>query len=358
MLFLATLLFVALLYVIPGFLLLDGAAKAMAIPFAPTAIVFWTLALLVYVGCALALRFARHIYEELQLDRESFQIKRYLDARALRWLTLVAIGFIGWQFWKMSGRWAMPYSFAPLYVALLIGFFDLRRRPVFFELSEALPEGRFSATSVPQTIADTGTTLRWEYLAKTGSTELKEYVIEAPVHRDDVAKAEGMTDHPSKPEDYARFVTAGPMDDLHLLAAFLRDASREGGFTPLEEAENVVQMVRSLAYTADAAGPKDHPKYPIQTLADGGGDCEDLAILAASILWQLGHSVALLYVDLGATAHMALGYATDGFSGSFSATGPNGLTYAYVETVPSSEAIGEVPAEFLDRFLRVVVVPI
>jgi hypothetical protein len=359
MLFLATILFVALLYVIPGFLLLDGLVKAVSIPFVPDAVLFWTLSLLLYIACVVGLRFARHVYEELQLDRESFQIKRYLDARALRWLTLVAIGFIGWQFWKMSGRWAMPPSFVPLYVALLLGFFDLRRRPVIDVVTEELPESRFGTTSLPETPADASVTLRWEYLAKAGSTELKEYEIELPVHGDDVTKAAGTTVELRKPEDYARFVTTGPMDDLHVLAARLREESIAGAFSPLEEAENVVYMVRSLAYASDAVGATDQPKYPIQTLADGGGDCEDLAMLAASLLWQLGHPVALLYVELGdSIAHMALGYAAEGFEGSFSASGPDGRTYAYLETVPSAEAMGEIPAEFLDRFRNVVVVPI
>lgn len=82
----------------------------------------------------------------------------------------------------------------------------------------------------------------------------------------------------------------------------------------------------------------DQPKYPIQTLVDGGGDCEDFSILTASILWSLGHPVALLYLETEATAHMAVGYQTDELPGCFAVNGPDDQRYVYIEAAPTEAA--------------------
>ncbi len=359
MLFLATVIFVCLFYIVPGFWLVDLGVRWGAIPFVSPAVFFWLLAAVCYGACLLAVYFGRWAYDELQLEREAFQPKPYLDARAIRWLTWIGLPFIGWQFYEMTTRWAMPYQFAPLYVALLIGFFDLRRRPVSLALPDGLPGPRYVAPMEPGTGAGEEITLRWEYLARGNSPEVHMFEMKLGIDREHYERARHELHFvPSKPADYARFATQGPMDDLRLLAARLRAESQARGYDPVHEVENVVRMVRSLSYRADAPEPADQPKYPLQTLADGGGDCEDFAILAASLLWQLGHTVALLYVETDATAHMALGYRTDTFEGSFTATSSDGRQYSYIETVPSSEEMGEMPEEFLQNLRRAVVVPL
>ncbi len=47
----------------------------------------------------------------------------------------------------------------------------------------------------------------------------------------------------------------------------------------------------------------DYPKYPLETLIDGGGDSEDASILAANLLDLMGYSTVLL----GFPGHMAVG---------------------------------------------------
>ena len=51
----------------------------------------------------------------------------------------------------------------------------------------------------------------------------------------------------------------------------------------------------------------EYPRYPIETLVDGGGDCEDTAILYTSLVRTLGHGALMVVVDTdgdGTVDHM------------------------------------------------------
>jgi hypothetical protein len=68
-----------------------------------------------------------------------------------------------------------------------------------------------------------------------------------------------------------------------------------------------------LEYTSDLVteGYDEYPRYPIETLVDKGGDCEDTAILAASIIRGMGYGVVLLVFPKTADSpgHCAVGVA-------------------------------------------------
>ena len=51
----------------------------------------------------------------------------------------------------------------------------------------------------------------------------------------------------------------------------------------------------------------DYPRYPIEHLKDKEGDCEDKAILAASILRKIGYNVSLIQLP----KHVAVGVNLD-----------------------------------------------
>lgn len=89
--------------------------------------------------------------------------------------------------------------------------------------------------------------------------------------------------------------------------------------------ELAVALAQSLRYQVD---PGDlAPKFPIETFADGYGDCDDKTLLAAAILSRAGFDVAVLF--FAPEQHVALGVRAPGLD--FRGTG-----YAYVEmTTPS-----------------------
>ena len=117
----------------------------------------------------------------------------------------------------------------------------------------------------------------------------------------------------------------------------------EAGYGTRETIENFIAFVQSLPYTSDpeTTGIEEYPRYPLETLVDGGGDCEDVAILIASVLHEMGYGAVLLKLP----QHMAVGVAgEDLFDGTYFVY--NGTRYYYQETTAKGWGVGELPEEF------------
>jgi len=96
---------------------------------------------------------------------------------------------------------------------------------------------------------------------------------------------------------FPEYVTYGDPDVIDL-AEGIRDIY--GGHGLKEIADTVLDVVQQLHYESDI---DPYAKYPIETLCEGSGDCEDLSILYASLMKALVYDVVLLeYSD-----HMQVG---------------------------------------------------
>ncbi|MCB1101190.1 MAG: hypothetical protein KDL10_02430 [Kiritimatiellae bacterium] len=360
MIFLASTVFILLLYVLPGFWVLDRVAHSWLPSGIPDGIKFWFLAVAVYAVCLLTVRIGRFAYDDFQVGREKYPLKSFLDPRGCRWLTGMGLILIGAQAAYMTSRWAMPYSFVPLYAGLLLGFFDLRRRPLPSIDYPELPESSVEETGAPPLadVAGHSVTLQWEYLEHgQGDSWVrfdKTYVLSSQATRGPVVLP------PGDPQAYTRLVKEGLDDGIREIAADLRSESRERKYTPLQELENVVRMVQSVPYRPDRtlAGGADQPSDPAQTLSAGAGDCEDHAILAAAILWLLGHPVGLFLLRMDDESHMALAYRTDAFEGSYCSRATDGRVYSFIETTPADGELGDGPQDLLGNIRRVTVLPL
>jgi transglutaminase-like putative cysteine protease len=103
-----------------------------------------------------------------------------------------------------------------------------------------------------------------------------------------------------------------------------------------------LSFVRSLDYRTDMAayGVEEYPQYPIETLVNGYGDCEDFATLYVSVMQALGRDAALLaMLDTPVGGHMAAGIAGP-YRGA--CVTHNGTAYYYAETTAVMD-IGAVP---------------
>ena len=95
--------------------------------------------------------------------------------------------------------------------------------------------------------------------------------------------------------DYDEYVL-DPLDD-ELLDGISQEITAPFAGDYYEMAENSLYFVqRVIAYRSDPGG-FEYPKYPVETLMDEGGDCEDSSILYASIIRTLGHGALLVGVD-------------------------------------------------------------
>jgi hypothetical protein len=152
-------------------------------------------------------------------------------------------------------------------------------------------------------------------------------------------------------EDYSIYVTH-PLDDNYLNRVILEieRVSQEAGFSYLQEVELTAACVQSLPYTTDSVTtPYDeYPRYPIETLVDEGGDCEDTTILLASLLQGMGHHVIIIVFPPQAGAEG--GHCGVGISGGGGVTGSyieyNGERYFYLESTNIGWTVGEMPEEY------------
>jgi len=154
-------------------------------------------------------------------------------------------------------------------------------------------------------------------------------------------------------EDYSIYVTH-PKDDEEvtgLLAAELTKLAVQRGYDPEETvnfAASFVQSPESVRYRLE---DEEYPNYPVETLVDKGGDCEDKAILTAALLQAMDYDAVLIRFASpieGEAGHMAVGVAVAGVSGGYSYP-YGGKTYYYLETT-SPWPVGDIPPEILSSY--------
>ncbi len=113
----------------------------------------------------------------------------------------------------------------------------------------------------------------------------------------------------------------------------------------------VLAFVQSLEYITDnvSTGFDDYSKFPIETLFEMNGDCEDTSILYATIMTGLGYDVSLL----SPPGHMAVGIAgEEGIADSY--IPHDGKRYYYCETTGEGWKIGDLPEDYLDSQFEIV----
>ena len=148
-------------------------------------------------------------------------------------------------------------------------------------------------------------------------------------------------DHDIPPEDWY-VLASDPLDDkvISELTWELTELALEAGYTSEESIlQFVIRFVQALPYSQDVAttGFDEYPRFPLETLVDGGGDCEDTSILMATILMELGYDVVLFLIP----GHVAVGVGLENGSGFFIEY--EGNKYYYLETTGYGWNIGELP---------------
>ena len=123
------------------------------------------------------------------------------------------------------------------------------------------------------------------------------------------------------------------------------DAADSYGYSKIQKLYMIISFCQSITYQTDKASVNkaEFPRYPLVTLYDMEGDCEDTAILMCAMLRAAGYDVMMLQYDAlpGAPeGHMALGIAGD-FTGTYYQY--NGKNYYYIEPTATGWDIGSIP---------------
>lgn len=110
-------------------------------------------------------------------------------------------------------------------------------------------------------------------------------------------------------------------------------------------------FVQSLPYAYDSATKKEdeYLRYPIETLVDGCGDCEDKVALLAALLYELDVDFILLVLP----EHMAVGVCCDDVEADRYLLF-NDKRYYYLETTMEGWQIGQIPESYYDAKMEAV----
>lgn len=144
--------------------------------------------------------------------------------------------------------------------------------------------------------------------------------------------------------DYQAYIYDALDDDiLQQITDELTRIGAESGLSDDEVVSLTLAFVQSLEYTSDSVTtPYDEfPRYPVETLVEEGGDCEDTSILFASLVQLLGYDVVML----SPPAHMAVGvYGEASLPGTYYEH--DGRRYYFAETTGEGWTIGQVPETY------------
>lgn len=115
------------------------------------------------------------------------------------------------------------------------------------------------------------------------------------------------------------------------------------GMSDLQTANFLLKFVQSTEYVLDeiSMGYIEYLKFPLETLFDVCGDCEDTAILFCALADAMGYDTALFSLP----GHVASGIAVDGCEGiGFTA---DSKMYYFCETTSDTANVGMNPYEML-----------
>jgi hypothetical protein len=163
-------------------------------------------------------------------------------------------------------------------------------------------------------------------------------------------------DQPFPREAMAAFVTSNEKVIVDL-AHELRNLAETRRFNAYNTANFILRFVQeNVEYSLDneTQGCVEYWKFPVETLVDKIGDCEDSAILYASVMDALGYDVALLFYKLKEknSGHLAVGINLDGEHGEY--VEDDGKKYYYCETTTTQFNIGQLPPEIKDQPKKII----
>jgi len=142
------------------------------------------------------------------------------------------------------------------------------------------------------------------------------------------------------------------------LASIVHDAAEEAGQSSARQKVNyAISAIQQLPYVPDNVEENydNHNKYPIETLVEAGGDCEDTVILLAAALLAepFNYGMVLIYLPYESPTHIALGVrGGEDVEGTYYTYEDD--RYYYVETTGEGWEVGEIPDEYTDMSARIV----
>ena len=131
----------------------------------------------------------------------------------------------------------------------------------------------------------------------------------------------------------------------------LADEFSKNAESELDRINLALVFVQSLPYAHDSTskGVDEYVRFPIETLVDGCGDCEDKVALLTALLYGMDVDFVLLVLP----EHMALGVHCDGIEAERFLRF-RGKRYYYMETTMTGWSIGQIPEDYVGARMKIV----
>ena len=160
------------------------------------------------------------------------------------------------------------------------------------------------------------------------------------------------------PGDHRRDATFVTYADPYVVELATHFSAVTQGWSHLDRVGFVLSFCQSVGYEDDyiCMGCEEYWKFPVETLYDPGGDCEDTSILMAAICRAMGYDSSLLLFP----GHMAAGVHLDtdeqGLSWFYLLNDPEQKEFYYCETTAAGYRVGEIPSNVDTYDVHMVVV--
>ncbi len=227
--------------------------------------------------------------------------------------------------------------------------------------SVVFSEGRMHSTTMTKVIDDIeGRDFNWKYQMDTWYSAISNVLnlnnrsanISLPISFEDHQNALD-ADVPRK-GSFGRLGEFITVDDesIKVLTSMLAQITH--GMVHVERVNCILKMVQSIPYEDDIVNgqPQDYWNLPVETLWKQSGDCEDHALLFATLMEAMGYDTVIHYVMTNTgKAHIAVGVSIPGATGSYVEV--DGIEYYYCEATASVGGslinrveVGDIPSGF------------
>jgi hypothetical protein len=137
----------------------------------------------------------------------------------------------------------------------------------------------------------------------------------------------------------------------------LKSLAESKRYNAVTTANFILRFVQvNVLYILDneSHGCPEYWKFPVETLVDKNGDCEDSSVLFASIMDALEYDIVLLFYKFEDknSGHLAVGINLQGNYGEY--VEYEDKKYFYCETTTSQFVIGQLPSEIVGEPKRII----
>ena len=154
--------------------------------------------------------------------------------------------------------------------------------------------------------------------------------------------------HPNSKDTMAAFVTTDEkvVKDIANELLYLANSQNYNDITTANFILKFVQSNIIYRLDDDTKNCQEYWRFPVETLVDKQGDCEDTSVLYAALMDALDYDMALLFYsweeDGEKVGHLAVGIQLNGNHGSY-VEDSYGTRYYYCETTTTVYSIGQIP---------------